>query len=133
LLPFQDALEEMEVGLKLSSRNVAKRWQPSAVALTPAEEKKADRDRLLTVFVNACGAPHAHVKRHPVVLALKHAGIAHFHLDFIHMTAADINALQHVKSGTLVPLELNFKMILQALLAFHHRESNKRRGRHMSD
>jgi len=33
----------------------------TAVTLTPAEEEKADPDRLLTVFVNVCGASHAHV------------------------------------------------------------------------
>jgi len=100
----------------------------TAVTLTPEEEEKADRDRLLTVFVNACGAPHAHVKRHHITLALKHAGITHFHSDFIHMTAADVDTLQHVKGGALVPLELNFKMLLRALLAFYHHESNKRLG-----
>jgi len=63
-----------------------------------------------------------------MTLALKHSGIVHFHVAFIRMTAADIDSLQCVKSGTLVPLELNFKMILRALLAFYHHESHKRRG-----
>jgi len=76
------------------------------------------------VFVNVCGVPYARVKIHPIALALKHCGIVHF----IHMTATDIDSLQHVKDGTLVPLELNFKMILRALLAFYHHESHKKRG-----
>jgi len=62
------------------------------------------------------------------VLALKYAGITLFHKDFIHMTAANIDLLQYVKSGDLVPLELNFKMILRAFLAFYHHESHKKRG-----
>jgi len=44
------------------------------------------------------------------------------------MTAANIDSLQYVKSGDLVPLELNFKMILRAFLAFYHHESHKKRG-----
>jgi len=80
----------------------------TVAALSPAEEKKADKDRLLTALINVCGVPCARCKDHPIVLALKHKGIALFHADFIHMTAADINALQHDKDGTLVPLELNF-------------------------
>jgi len=100
----------------------------TAVTLTPVEEEKADRDQLLTALVNVCCAPHAHAKRHPMTLALKHAGIVHFLTAFIHMTAADIDSLQCVKSRTLVPLELNFKMILRALLAFCHHESRKKRG-----
>jgi len=67
---------------------------------------------LLTALINVCGVPHARHKDHPIVLALKHDDIALFHADFIHMTAADVDALQHDKGGTLVPLELNFKMIL---------------------
>jgi len=100
----------------------------TVVALAPAEEKKADKDRLLTALVHVCGAPYARVKNHPIVLALKHDGITLFHTDFIQMTAADIDALQHDKSGTLVPLESNFKMILRAFLAFYHHESHKKRG-----
>jgi len=88
------------------------------------EEKKADKDRLLTALINVCEAPHARYKDHPIVLALKHNGITHF----IHMTAADVDALQCQKSGTLVPLELNFKMILRAFLAFYHHESHKKHG-----
>jgi len=84
----------------------------TVVTLTPAEEKKADKDCLLTVLVHFCGAPYANAKNHPVVLSLKHAGITLFHTDFIHMTAADIDSLQNSKSGTFVPLELNFRMIL---------------------
>ena len=64
----------------------------------------------------------------PIALALKHAGITLFHADFIHMTAADVDSLQCLKSGDLVPLELNFRMILRAFLAFHHHESHKKRG-----
>jgi len=100
----------------------------TVVALAPAEEKKADKDRLLTALVHVCGAPHARVKSHPITLSLKHAGIALFHADFIHMPAVNIDTLQHDKSGTLVPLELNFKMIVRAFLAFHHHESHKKRG-----
>ena len=80
------------------------------------------------MFVNACAAPHAHVKRHLITLALKHNGIVHFLTAFIHMTAADINSLQCVKGGNLVPLDLNFKMILRAILAFFHHESHKKHG-----
>jgi len=49
-------------------------------------------------------------------------------MDFIHMTAADIDVLQYEKAGVLVPLELNFKMILRAFLAFYHHMSHKKRG-----
>jgi len=70
----------------------------TVVTLTPAEEKSADKNRLLTAFVNVCGAPYANIKNHPIVLALKHAGITLFHTDFIHMTAADIDLLQYLKS-----------------------------------
>jgi len=71
---------------------------------------------------------YAHCKTHPIVRALKHDGIALFHRDFIHMTAADVDSLQHEKGGVLVPLELNFKMILQAFLAFYHHMSHKQCG-----
>jgi len=100
----------------------------TAVTLSPAEEKAADKARLLTVLVNVCGVPHAHWKTHPIVLALKFDGITLFNADFIHMKAADIDALHYEKRGALVPLELNFKMILQALLAFYHHQSHKHRG-----
>jgi len=86
------------------------------------------KDRLLTSLVNVCGVPHAHYETHPIALALRHNGIAQFDVDFIHMTAADINALQCEKGGALVPLELNFKMILRAFLAFYHHQSHKKRG-----
>ena len=59
---------------------------------------------------------------------LKHDGVLLFNRDFIHMTAADVDALQHKKRGALVPLELNFKMILRAFLAFYHHQSHKKRG-----
>jgi len=100
----------------------------AAATLTPVEEKAADKARLLTAFVNVCGAPHAHWKTHPIVLALKRDGISQFNMAFIHLTAADIDGLKHEKSGDLVPLELNFKMMLQALLAACHHESHKKRG-----
>jgi len=100
----------------------------TVVTLTAVEEKKADKDRLLTALVNACGVPHARYKTHPIALALRHDGILLFHRDFIHMTAANIDALQYKKSGALVPLELNFKMILRAFLAFYHHQSHKQRG-----
>jgi len=100
----------------------------TVVALTPAEEKKADEACLLTALVNACGVPCAHWKTHPIVLALKRNGFTQFNMDFIHLTAADIDVLQCEKGGTLVPLELNFKMMLQAFLAFYHHESHKQRG-----
>jgi len=64
----------------------------------------------------------------PIVLALKHDGVTQFNMDFIHMTAAGIDGLQYKKGGALVPLELNFKMMLQAFLAFYHHESHKKRG-----
>jgi len=84
----------------------------TAATLTPAEEKRADKDRLLTALVNVCGVPYAHCRTHPIALALRRDGITQFNMDFIHMTEADIDALQCEKSGVLVPLELNFKMIL---------------------
>jgi len=100
----------------------------AVVAVTPAEEKAADGAHLLTALVNVCGVPHAHWKTHPVVLALKRDGVSQFNVDFIHMTAADIDRLQCEKGGVLVPLELNFKMTLRAFLAFCHHESHKKRG-----
>ena len=99
----------------------------TAVTLTPEGEEKADRDQLLTVFVNVCGAPYALVKRHPMSLALQYNGIIHFLGAFIHMTAANIDSLQCIQSRALVPLEMNFKMILRALLAFYHHQSHKKR------
>jgi len=99
----------------------------TVVALTPVEEKKADNDHLLTAIIRVCGVPHARCKTHPIVLALKHGSVLLFHRDFIHMTAASVDALQCEKSGTLVPLELNFKMILRAFLAFCHHQSHKQR------
>ena len=100
----------------------------AGVAPSPAEEKAADEARLLTALVNVCGVPHAHWKTHPIAPALKRDGVTLFHADFIHMTAANIDALQHKKKGALVPLELNFKMILRAFLAFCHHQSHKQRG-----
>jgi len=84
----------------------------TAVTPSPAEEKAADKARLLTVLVNVCGVPYAHWKTHPIALALRRDGVTLFHADFIHMTAADIDARQYEKGGALVPLELNCKMIL---------------------
>jgi len=100
----------------------------TAVTLSPAEEKRGDKDHLLTVLVNVCGVLYAHWKVHPIVLALKRDGVALFNADFIHMKAADIDALQYEKRGALVPLELNFKMILRAFLAFYHHQSHKQHG-----
>jgi len=100
----------------------------TAFTLSPAEEKKANKSRLLTALVNVCGVPYAHCRTHSIVLALRRDGITQFNMDFIHMTAADIDALQCKKGGALVPLELNFKMILQAFLAFYHHMSHKKRG-----
>jgi len=65
---------------------------------------------------------------HPVYLALKNDGIVHFHEDFVHMMAANIDALQHQKVGALVPLEMSYKMQLRALLAFYHHDLHKKRG-----
>ena len=84
----------------------------AAVTPSPAEEKAADKARLLTALVNVCGVPHAQWKTHPIALALRRDGVTLFHADFIHMTAANIDALQCETGGALVPLELNFKMIL---------------------
>ena len=100
----------------------------TAATLTPAEEKAADKARLLTALVNVCGVPYSAWKTHPIYLALKRDGITHFNMAFIHLTAADIESLKYEKSGDLVPLELNFKMILRAFLAFYHHESHKIRG-----
>ena len=88
--------------------------------LTPAEERKINKDHLLTALINVCGVPHAHYKTHPIVVALNRDGVALFHTDFIHMTAANIDGLQCKKSGALVPLELNCKMMLRSFLAFYH-------------
>jgi len=100
----------------------------TAIAPSPAEEMKADKARLLTALVNVCGMPHEHCKTHPIVLALKRDGIARFNMDFIHMTAANIDGSQCKKGGALVPFELNFKMILRAFLVFCHHMSHKQRG-----
>jgi len=100
----------------------------TAVSMTPAEEKAADKACLLTALVHVCGVPYAHWKTHPIILALKRDGISQFNMDFIHMTAANIDGLQYEKGGVLVPLELYFKMILRAFLAFYHHESHKKRG-----
>ena len=100
----------------------------TVVTLTPVEEKKADKARLLIALINVCGGPYARCKDHPIALALKDDGVVEFHTDFIHMTAANIDALQCEKSGTLVPLELNFKMILRAFIAFYHHQSHKKHG-----
>jgi len=102
----------------------------AAVTLSPAEEKKADKARLLTALVNVCSAPHSHWKTHPIVLALKRDGTTQFNasVDFIHLTAANIDGLKYEKGGDLVPLELNFKMMLRAFLPFYHHESHKQRG-----
>jgi len=100
----------------------------AAATLTPVEEEAADKARLLTALANVCGAPCSHWKTHPVVLALKRDGVTQFNMAFIHLTTANIDGLKHEKSGDLVPLELNFKMMLRALLAFCHHESHKQRG-----
>jgi len=100
----------------------------TAATIAATEDKAADKARLLTVLVNLCGVPYAHWKTHPIVLALKRDGITQFNVDFIHLTAADIDGLKCEKGGDLVPLELNFKMMLRALLAFYHHESHKQRG-----
>jgi len=73
----------------------------TAVTLTPAEELKADKARLLTALVNACGMLYARYKTHPIVLALKRDGIVRFNMDFIHLTAADIDGLQYEKGELL--------------------------------
>jgi len=100
----------------------------TVITLSPAEEKKADKDCLLTALINVCGVSHAHCRTHPIALALRRDGVTQFNMDFIHMTAANMDALHHEKGGVLVPLELNFKMILRAFLAFCHHMSHKKRG-----
>jgi len=100
----------------------------AAIALSPTEEMKADKARLLTAHVNVCGMPHEQHKTHSIALALKRNGVVRFDMDFIHLTAADIDGSQCEKGGALVPLELNFKMILQAFLVFCHHVSHKKRG-----
>jgi len=97
----------------------------TAVTLSPAEEMTADKARLLTALVNVCGMPCEHYETHPIAIVLKRDGIVCFNMDFIHMTAANIDGLQHEKGGALVPLELDFKMILRAFLAFYHHVSHK--------
>jgi len=100
----------------------------STTTLTPAEANKFDRQGLLTVLVSLFGVPQAAPKRHPMYLALKNDGILHFYDDFVHMTAANIDALMYKKVGAPVPLEMNFKMQLRALLAFYRHTSHKNCG-----
>jgi len=87
---------------------------PTAVTpvLTPAEEKRIDRNRLMTVVVTMCEASRTTVKASPMILALKQSGVTEFYGEFIHMTAANIDALHCVKGTDLVPLEMNLKMLL---------------------
>jgi len=66
----------------------------AAAALTPVEEKAADKARLLTALVNVCGAPCSHWKTHPICLALKRDGVTHFNVAFVHLTAADIKRVE---------------------------------------
>jgi len=73
----------------------------TAVALTPVEERAADKARLLTVLVNVGGMPYAEYKTHPIVLSLKRDGIVCFNTHFIHMTAANIDSLQCEKAELL--------------------------------
>jgi len=80
--------------------------------LTPAEEKRIDKNRLLTAIMKLCDIKPTSVKTCPIVQALKHAGIIGFNAEFVHMTAANIDALQYVKAGDLVPLEMSNKMQL---------------------
>jgi len=96
--------------------------------LTPAEEKRIDCNRLLAGVVNLCEVSIALVKTSPIIKSLKHAGITLFNEEFIHMTAANIDALQYMKGTDLVPLEMNHKMQLRALLDFYHHESARRHG-----
>jgi len=96
--------------------------------LTPKEEKRIDRNRMLTVVVNLCEVAQSTVKGSPIVLALKQSGITEFLGEFIHMTSANIDLLQHMKAGSLVPLKMNLKMLLRALLGFYHYESARRQG-----
>jgi len=91
--------------------------------LTPQEEKRIDRNCLLTVLVDLCEVPQSTVKGSPIVLALKQSGITEFLGEFIHMTSANIDSLQYMKGTALVPLKMNLKMLLRALLAFYHHES----------
>jgi len=96
--------------------------------LTPAEEKRIDKNRLLTAVMKLCDIKPTLVKTRPIVQALKHAGIVGFNEEFIHMTAANIDALQYVKGTNIVPLEMSNKMQLRALLDFFHHESARRHG-----
>jgi len=96
--------------------------------LTPAEEKRIDKNRLLTVVMKLCDINPRLVKTSPIVLSLKQAGIIGFNSEFVHMTAANIDALQYVKGTGLVPLEMSNKMQLRALLDFYHHESAKNHG-----
>jgi len=77
----------------------------TAVTPSPAEEKAADKARLLTALVNVCGVPHAHWKTHHIVLALKRDGVTQFNVDFIHMTAADIAAVREGRSPCPIGVE----------------------------
>jgi len=70
----------------------------TTITLTPAEENKADKQCLVTILVNLLGMPFASARRHPIYLALKNNGIVHFHDNFIHVTVANIDSLQHRKT-----------------------------------
>jgi len=83
---------------------------------------------MLTAVMNLCEATPTTVKTCPIIKSLKHSGITLFNKEFIHMTAANIDVLQYVKGTDLVPLEMNYKMQLQALLDFYHHESARRHG-----
>ena len=96
--------------------------------LTPVEEKRIDKNRLLTAIMKLCDINPRLVKTSPIVLSLKQAGIIGFNSEFVHMTAANIDALQYMKGADLVPLEMSNKMQLRALLDFYHHESAKNHG-----
>jgi len=89
------------------------------LTLTPAEEKKIDRKHLLMALMKLVKALHGSAKTHPVFLALRNAGIDHFNQDFVHLTTACVEQLQHEKTqANLVTLEMNCKIQVWAPLAF---------------
>jgi len=69
------------------------------------------KKRLLTILAKLWEALHASAKAHHVCLALLNDEILHFHDDFVHMLACDIEFLQHKKMQVdLVPLKMSHKM-----------------------
>jgi len=96
-------------------------------AIVPADSKKADNFRLLTIVMmsNLLRIDRKSVKKCSIVQSLKQDGIKGFDKDFAFMTfmtEKDIKTLEHPDlSGTdTIPLPKNLKLKLKAPLAFCH-------------